>query len=305
MYKVDLMRVPLLALGEARQVAHWALQIPTAVASRLIEVQADDSHSNFGWSALGGGALLSHGLATVDAELRVGLSFYPLELLVTRREAVVATVALEGETLSGALRLCRDRLERASGGAIAAFELRDYEMPPHPLFEGSQFASSQLRAELAQLADWFGTFHRCFARLTERLRLLERLDLEVADARIWPHHFDLGGLVTLSRGLTQGERRGERRPSQLGFGLSPGDGLIDQPYVYVNPYPGPPETEPWELPDGWHWQNDGFSGAVLLGEVAADLDELVLRRQLLAVAAGGLRLDGPEIEAAYWDESVG
>ena len=53
----------------------------------------------------------------------------------------------------------------------------------------------------------------------------------MSDARIWPHHFDLGALLPIGDGRA------------IGLGLSPGDGAYDEPYFYTSPYPVPPSDQ--------------------------------------------------------------
>ena len=285
----DLTRVAPGELGEARLVAHWALQIPAAVASQLVPVADDDSHSNFGWSELAGGSLLSHPLSEVAQDLRVGMSFDPLEIVVVQAEGLSCSVAVHGKTVDDLIEDVRARITESSGSVVGSIELRDYEMPAHAVSDGNVFAATGYTSELAQLRNWFETFDACFAAARSKLLAAEPERLQVATARVWPHHFDLGGLVTVAEEIV--DAASGRLPSQLGFGLSPGDHLLHEPYVYVSPYPGPPETEPWSLPDGWHWESDGFNGAMLPGAQAASLEPDELREQVSSVIFGGLRIE--------------
>ena len=84
-------------------------------------------------------------------------------------------------------------------------------------------------------------------------RLFDRRVLAVFVVYVFAVAVVGGGLATVVDESLASTSAG-KRPSQLGFGLSPGDNLHEEPYVYVNPYPGPPETDPWRLPEGWHWQ---------------------------------------------------
>jgi hypothetical protein len=46
----------------------------------------------------------------------------------------------------------------------------------------------------------------------------------VAEAQLWPEHFDLATVVTLAEG------------GEVNVGVSPGDGVHDAPYLYVGPH---------------------------------------------------------------------
>lgn len=58
-------------------------------------------------------------------------------------------------------------------------------------------------------------------------RVLEALpagEAELGEAQLWPEHFDLALVAQPSRG------------GPVNLGCSPGDGYLDQPYVYVGPH---------------------------------------------------------------------
>ena len=73
-----------------------------------------------------------------------------------------------------------------------------------------------------------------------------------APVLVYPHHFDLS--------LVWFPWDDER---QLGFGFSPGDDMIHEPYLYVTAWPEPPDFTDGNLPNGAYWQQEGFSGAIL------------------------------------------
>ena len=69
---------------------------------------------------------------------------------------------------------------------------------------------------------------------------------------LYPHHFDLS--------LVWFPYDDER---QLSLGFSTGDETVSEPYLYLTAYPEPIGFTDIELPEGAHWQTDGFSGAIL------------------------------------------
>jgi len=69
---------------------------------------------------------------------------------------------------------------------------------------------------------------------------------------LYPHHFDLS--------LVWFPHDDER---QLGLGFSTGDETVSEPYLYLTAYPEPDGFTAIKLPDGAHWQKEGFSGEVL------------------------------------------
>ncbi len=52
---------------------------------------------------------------------------------------------------------------------------------------------------------------------------------------LWPEHFDIG--------ITLGD-------DQVNYGVSPGDGTLDVPYMYVGPWSPPPADDYWNQPFG-------------------------------------------------------
>jgi len=76
----------------------------------------------------------------------------------------------------------------------------------------------------------------------EELRYGAGPKLEPSRCQLWPEHFD----VSVELG---GEAAGRR----AGYGVSPGDELHDEPYLYV---------VPWStVPEGDRWEATGFAGA--------------------------------------------
>jgi hypothetical protein len=69
---------------------------------------------------------------------------------------------------------------------------------------------------------------------------------------LYPHHFDLS--------LVWFPHDDER---QLGVGWSAGDESVAEPYLYLTAYPEPKGFTDIKLPDGAHWQSEGFSGGIL------------------------------------------
>jgi hypothetical protein len=151
-----------------------------------------------------------------------------------------------------------DRQLRVQGADLVTIERRE---------ETSRESLNVDPAAAAFIADWFG-----FAA-----SVLEELRAGDDDTRVqlWPEHFDMA--IELGS-----EQAGER----AAYGLSPGDEVHDQPYVYVAPWTAPASGELWNA--------TSFTGAELPYSAlleAADqretaLDFLRERRAALTRAAG-------------------
>lgn len=250
-------------LSAARLLAHWAVQVPAALASHHVPARDDDSHSNLAWVGDETGCWLSRPLNRLPQEaanLGVGVRPVGFELSLFEADGLVwETLPLDGQSLQSALAWARSNLETRAGSALEVTRLRDYPMPAHPVLEqGVAFEVGAHGPALEELASWFAALAGLFSRLglTWQGRGQFR---SVADARVWPHHFDLGGLLTVAEGYT------DCGVEQIGFGLSPGDEHYDEPYLYVTPYPQAELPPVSGLEAGGFWKLDGFVGAILAG----------------------------------------
>jgi hypothetical protein len=163
-----------------------------------------------------------------------------------------------------------------------------YELPAHAVAAGAPLPAFPLPG-FAELA-------RYFANAEPLLRAITQGRPGAAPVRCWPHHFDLGTLLTHA-GV------GGDDVSTVGLGLSPGDEGYPEPYFYVTLWPHPrglPEVLP-ALPGGGHWHREGWDGAVLPGtrlvETPGARDQEALARDFLVsavrVARGLLGLPEP------------
>lgn len=88
---------------------------------------------------------------------------------------------------------------------------------------------------------------------------------ETSPIQIWPHHFDLSMIwLPGSKVPDHDPANEEYADKQMNFGFVFGDEGINEPYLYATAYPSPDALGRLELPQGTTWQNEGFSGAVLL-----------------------------------------
>lgn len=261
--------------SEARLRAHWGLQIPTAVASAMVPEESDDSHSNFGWSDELG-ALLSHPLAAVPGleDVRVGLRLHDLHLVVVSADALTAESGLDGFTLAQGLETLRELLAVSAAGPLPESPLRDYDMPAHPLADGAAFERPSASSE-ASLRDGFARLSRVFAGVEDGLarHLGDLQGATLAAARLWPHHFDLGGLVTLAGEDTR----------WVGYGWSPGDDAIDAQYVYLNHYPAP-DGPPPIASERATWHTDSFTGFLIGDRAISESSDEELAREVARIA---------------------
>jgi hypothetical protein len=235
-------------LVEARTQLHWAVQPVMAFADCALEQLPDDSQANLGWSddleALVG-RRRPDGFST-------GLRIPYMTLMVFDEGGATAdSISLEGQTIDSAVSWLEEVVAARSGGPLERpIRIRDYEMPEHPVAKGAAFALDCPPA-FAELARWFANGNLVLRELTSS-------DRGWAEVRCWPHHFDLGTIISL-------ESSGDASIGRsIGVGLSPGDTSYPEPYFYVNPYglAAQPADGP-ALESGGRWHTDGWFGAVL------------------------------------------
>ncbi len=237
------------ALKPARLQAHWAAQIIAPVGATLVPPEDDYGHTALEWKD-DLGLLVSR--AAGQSGFRAGLRIADLTVLVLDPSGEPAeTFSLEGRTLEEGLAWLTAAVGRMAGEPFASpLTLVGYTMEPHPVKDGAAFSVDG--PALATIERWY----RNAARLLAAVRTAVP---EAGEVRIWPHHFDIATLATFDRPEIDAEDA-----RSLGFGLSPGDDAIPEPYWYLLPWPVPPKERRAPLAVGT-WHTDGFVGAVLTG----------------------------------------
>jgi hypothetical protein len=235
-------------LVEARFQLHWAVQPVMAFADCALEHVSDDSQANLGWRDDFEAMV---GRQRPDG-LSAGLRIFDMTLLVfDGGRSIIEDVALEGRSIDWAVSWL-DEVVAARTHALTtrSIRIRDYEMPEHPVATGAVFAVDG-PSVFDEVARWFTNGNLVLNELTSS-------DEGWTEVRCWPHHFDLGTIISLE---STGDASSGR---SIGVGLSPGDTSYPEPYFYVNPYglADPPADGP-ALESGGRWHTEGWFGAVL------------------------------------------
>lgn len=237
-------------LTEARLQVHWAAQVLAAIGYTHVERAADDGQSNFGWVD---GMQLFAGRYVGDPPIGFG-AFDPTARALSFHEPggdVLASIGTDGKTLDQLY----DAMERAIAAAQerepVALERPTYDLPSHPVGNGGSFGGDDDEARAA-LKAWFHD-----ANLVMRDLKAKTTSLTATLPRLWPHHFDLGMLISLEEDGDPSKGR------SIGIGLSPGDASDPLPYWYVNPYPRPETVDGLPQPVFGAWNTEGFVGLKL------------------------------------------
>jgi len=227
---------------DTRLQLHYAAQVVAGAARALLPPNADHSHTALHWSESGGGLYTD----TLPGDLRVGLVFTDRRLVISGPKGD-EDYHLQDHTLADAYLWLTNALTARLGRPVSVTATDDYTMPEHPIGSGASFSASPDAARI--LGDGFANADLVLQPYAARDG--------GSPVRCWPHHFDLAVLVTLEAGADAEASR------SVGLGLTPGDAGIAFPYFYVTPWPYPPESPTTELPEGGHWNTEGWIGAVL------------------------------------------
>jgi len=240
------------AFAHTRNGIHHAVQVPSALAATL--KLGDDPHevANLGWDPRLE-AFVGRPVGRRE-DVAAGMRVRDATWIVVQDGEIVEEKKIVGSTLPHALSWLQ--------GVVAGLGVEDrelspmgYDLPPHPAAEGHPLADLD-EAVLATLHDHYARSHMVLAGLRDS-------EPEAFEVRLWPHHFDLGTMVPIDIDTDDGR--------SIGIGMSPGDGRVATPYLYVNPYPPPEGQELPSLSRG-AWHTDGFVGAVLVLSEASGSD---------------------------------
>lgn len=243
-------------LAETRLVLHHAAQLVAAVGRSLVPARPDDGHTSLEWHRTS--------RSFVGEEVpgprpwRAALRPDDLSLAVLAEGGEFGRLALAGRTLDEGFAWLLDQARELLAPADRLTLEAPYTLPRHAGGARAAFAAPG-DGSLVELAHWFADGEALVRGVAEGWA-------GAAPVRVWPHHFDIGSVLPL------GPAAGESAPS-IGIGLSPGDEGIDEPYLYVTPWPAPNSLP--DLPAGGRWHREGWTGALLTGSeiVAAGAGE--------------------------------
>jgi hypothetical protein len=238
------------SLVDARVQVHFAAQLVAAVCDALAAPLPDSSHKALRYDPVAN--------AFVGCRIEGARPFHPalvLPTLTLRLEAddgvVIDALPLIGRTDQDALAWLQHHAAVLGGHAAAiAMHRYDADFPSHPVGEGAAYDLAPEDPGLRELAAYYA----------DTWALLEPLTAAggTTPARIWPHHLDLATLIAAGTAADGDDRT-------VGVGLSPGDGIVAEPYWYVSAWPQPEATE---LPDPAgpeNWRAEPWFGALLTG----------------------------------------
>lgn len=212
----------------------------------------------------------------------------PLELTLDLGQHVLAmAVGSEGHELDLGRGLPAEEL----GDQVLAFLAERGVVVPvdRSQYAGDDDAGHHRVYEADHAAAWFQVLRSAGAVFRDAAG---EMPPEAGPVQLWPHHFDLSFEWFGSRRVEhQEDGETESSQAQIGFGLSPGDESIADPYFYATPWPFDEALRAVELPPGAEWHGESFQGALLpYAAVRQGREDLLLGfiRRVWKAAAPGL-----------------
>jgi hypothetical protein len=269
-------------LTESRLQLHYAIQFIAATGAALAEPLPDYSHTSLDWNP--NLAVFLGAPIRAATPFRVALNPVTLtSLLLNSKQEAVVTFPLQQKTLEEGMSWHQREISKL-GADASKIEFLAYppdDFPDHPLahgavFPGERYAdeSSQGKAGRQKLTDYYAHTHRLLQELVDATE-------DASPIHIWPHHFDMAALISLS-----GKKGGE--PMTIGVGMSPGDKSYSEPYWYVSPYPYPDTAHLPSLAGHGFWHTEPWVGAVLTASTLAQDSAAAQEEQVRAFLQSAL-----------------
>ena len=218
---------------------HLAAQYLAAVGISFLEKQADDSHSNLGYSD-DLKYVFSRPLNVSGDYLALDLHSFSLKWITTTESH---DLLLDGKSHVDVLEwLGLVSEDKVSG---KKYQYKFHYSLPYSISDTHVFkineAALKLERDLRSLAN------------TVLSIILAEYTME-SEIRIWPHHFDTGAIAKLpgSANVT------------IGMGLAIPDNLVDRYYFYISGFRDRQSLSPDSFaPLSYgHWHNNGFKGGI-------------------------------------------
>lgn len=244
-------------LTESRLQLHYGVQFIAATGSALAAPKPDYSHTTLGWNT----QLKAFVGEPIKANKTFSVALEPVSLtafFIDEQNNQIAQLSLHQQTLEQAMNWHRQEIAKL-GAADEKVVFIDYppdDFPDHEIARGKPFDASSSAVGRQELANYYANTNLLLQAIVAEYK-------EASPVHIWPHHFDIATLITLSDNHSQAEHGNEGGEMTIGVGMSPGDKSYDEPYWYVTPWPYPDTTNLPQLDGEGFWHTQHWVGAVL------------------------------------------
>lgn len=239
------------AIHEALLQQHHATQFLTMATNAFIPGKDDDSHTSLAFETTLN-SLVTHPFDG-DQSLRLGLRLTDLSILFIDQEGhVKCALELDNKSKAEVFEEFRKSLADHNLPADKISDKIHYSIPEHSLDNGDRFSIKD------QPSFYENVVHRHNADLVLN-RITERYK-KASQTRVWPHHFDTGGLIPLAFDDQQNLIK------SVGVGFAIPDSLVSEPYFYLSYRSADPSEKLDEMipfSGKGIWKTPDWQGAVL------------------------------------------
>lgn len=238
-------------MRDALMQQHHAVQFLTMTAKAFISEKQDDSHTNGEYNSMHN-AILGH-VIEGSHPMRVGIRLTDLRLIIVSPENhLIDDLILDGKSKEEVFSELQ-KLFNSHGltGDKLSMKLH-YDLPQQRIGNGGVFKVRNVSA-FAEINKQRHNANLMLTKVASHYR-------DVSDIRIWPHHFDSGGLISLAYDAQQNVLR------SIGIGFAIPDTLVNEPYFYLSFWTAD-STKELENPPAFSgkgmWKTPDWKGAVL------------------------------------------
>jgi hypothetical protein len=239
------------AIHEALLQQHHAAQFLTMASSTFVPEKEDDRHNSLAYETT------LNSLITLpfngDSGMRLGLRLTDLSILFVDMEGhVVQTMRLDNRSKAEVFDALIKTMVDLDIPAEKIEENLHYSIPDQPLDNGDRFSIRDQPAFYENVV-YRHNAEVALNRVTTRYK-------NASEPRVWPHHFDTGGLIPLSYDDQN------RLSRSIGIGFAIPDSMVSEPYFYLSYW----SADPLEKIDNLTpfsgqgiWKTPNWQGAVL------------------------------------------
>lgn len=242
-----------ISLNAAIVQMHHASQFLARFSHAYLERKPDDSHNNFDWD---GQALIGRALESPAFQIKLDLQAFELIVQHEGEESTIKLPGLDRFKIEAQLKLL---LKQTGLDEEDYREITHFTVPRDPLDDG----------EIYELPDKESTavWSHCLSNAKGVLKEMASHFDWASDTRVWPHHFDMGTYITVTRD-------GDGNDTQsIGIGLAIADAYWNEPYFYINHWSKNPITygEMKAITGRGRWNKKDWTGLILpLSDITDD-----------------------------------
>lgn len=203
-------------LNSTIQILHHAAQFVAMYGNSYLAKQPDDSQNNLEWNE---DLKRLQGRWVENANSRLSLDVVNFELILEFQGRDIH-MNLDGWTKHQVLANLLAASKETGLDTSLLKPISQFTIPSHPVNDGAMYQKPPLNI-LETWASW----------LTNGNQLLKRIKPgfeSSSEIRIWPHHFDLGLYIPMTKDDTGSDIQ------SIGAGLAIADSYVSEPYFYIN-----------------------------------------------------------------------